>query len=127
MNYDFTDYQIQNIHRKNSEFYQTIFGNSFGLNWYFFLMLIKRSAFNYENEFRFMLTSDEIDRQTNAVYINIDWASIIEAVEVDKDCTDTEIKVLKRYLQDAGVKESIINKIKKVTLYEDPNNDITVE
>lgn len=127
MNYDLSDYDIQFLHKKKSNYYNEIFNTPFTLEKYLSLLLIKRSAFNYENEFRFMITSNKINENVSKVFITIDWSKLIEKVEIDKDATEVEIEILKHYLHNAGVPEKVINETKCVKLYDDPIEKVIIE
>lgn len=127
MNYSLNDYDIQHIHLKSSKFYSMIFSVPFSLDKYLSLLLIKRGAFNYEQEFRFMVTSMQIDKAITQIYINVDWGGLIEKIEIDKDATNTEIEILKHYLRESCVNKNIIESIKRVKLYDDPNDKIIIK
>ena len=127
MNYSLSDYDIQHTHQKNSQYYDQAFMPSFTLEKYLSLLLIKRSAFYYENEFRFMVASKTLTADTNEIFIEVDWSSLIEKVEIDKDATNIEIEILKKYLEEAGIKKDIIENTKRVTLYDDPMEKVVIE
>lgn len=127
MDYSVSDYDIQHLHLKSSHLYDICFGQQFSIEQYLSLLLLKRSAFNYENEFRFMVTLKSADASEKLIFINIDWGKLIESVEVDKDTTDTEIDVLKTYLKKAGVKQNVIDACTRVKLYDDPIDKIKIE
>lgn len=126
MDYSLSDNDIQRIHLKTSALYPSIFSGSFTLDKFLSLLLIKRSAFNYENEFRFLITLKG-DAEDKAIFISIEWGELIDKIEVDKDMTDMEIDVLKTYLKQANVKKRVIDSITKSNLYNDPVEKIKIE
>lgn len=127
MNYSLSDYDIQHIHLKSSQYYNQIFMPPFTIDKYLSLLLIKRSAFNYENEFRFMVASRTLTPDTPQIFVKVDWSSLIEKVEIDKDATDIEIEILKKYLEVAGVTKDVIENTKRVKLYDDPSEKVIIE
>lgn len=126
MDYSLSDNDIQRIHLKTSALYPSIFSGSFTLDKFLSLLLIKRSAFKYENEFRFLITLKG-DAEDKAIFIPIEWGELIDKIEVDKDMTDMEIDVLKTYLKQANVKKRVIDSITKSNLYNDPVEKIKIE
>lgn len=127
MNYSLNDYDIQHLHLKSSKYYAEVFAQDFTLNKYLSLLLLKRSAFNYENEFRFMIVSNLIAADIPNIYIDVDWGSLIEKVEIDRDATDIEIEILKSYLKRSGVGNDVIESTKRVKLYDDPVEKVIIE
>lgn len=127
MDYSISDYDIQHLHLKKSRLYDSCFGRPFTIDAYLSLLLLKRAAFNYENEFRFMVTQNNVAASEDCIFINIDWGILIESVEVDKDASDTEIEVLKTYLKNAGVSAKVIDTCARVKLYDDPIEKIKIE
>lgn len=127
MDYSVSDYDIQHLHLKSSHLYDICFGLPFSIEQYLSLLLLKRSAFNYENEFRFMVTQKNVNALEKYIFINIEWRNLIESVEVDKDMTDTEMDVLKIYLKNAGVQQKVIDACTRVKLYDDPIDKIKIE
>lgn len=126
MNYSISDYDIQNLHKKSSPLYKLIFSLPFSVEKYLSLLLIKRSAFNYENEFRFLITTHD-NPEEKIIFIHIEWSKLIEKVEIDKDMTDMEIEVLKTYLRIANVPENVITNITPCNLYHDPSGKVKIE
>lgn len=126
MDYSLTDYEIQHIHLKSSKHYRNIFSLPFTKDTFLSLLLLKRAAFNYENEFRFLCTLEE-NIEEKEIYIPIDWSAIIERIEVDKDMTEMELDVLNTYLKIAKVPDEIIGSITKSKLYDDPAGKIKIE
>lgn len=126
MDYSVSDFDIQHLHLKSSHLYSEIFSKPFDKGNYLSLLLLKRSAFNYENEFRFLLTLKK-DVTDKAIYIPIDWGKLIEKIEVDKDMSDMELDVLKTYLKSANVSQDIIDTISRSNLYNDPIEIVRIE
>lgn len=74
-----------------------------------------------------MVASKTLTADTNEIFIEVDWSSLIEKVEIDKDATNIEIEILKKYLEEAGIKKDIIENTKRVTLYDDPMEKVVIE
>jgi hypothetical protein len=127
MDYSVSDFDIQHLHMKSSHLYNTIFSHPFTRDKYLSLLLIKRSAFNYEEEFRFLITIVDGKTDDKQLLIPIKWAELIEAVEVDIDMSEMEIHVLKTYLRTAGVSEDVISKVNRTNLYNDPKGNVKIE
>lgn len=109
MNYDLDDYQIDHLHFKDHIVDESLFNTEFTRDHYLSLLLIKRSAFYYENEYRFFITPNKQDMQS-AIYPVINWSQMVDQVFVDKDCSDIEIEILTNYLVAAGIN---INPVRK--------------
>ncbi len=123
MNYSLSDQDIQSIHRKGPKtHYDEVFGRGFSRHHYLSLMLLKRVAFEYEKEFRFIVIKDIIERKKleKSCCFPVNWAEIIKGVEVGDDCPAECLNKLKAQLKKVGVGKKIINNIEKVNLYEDP-------
>lgn len=114
-------YIIDNLHRKHVGKSKTINKNyikyfvNFRLESYLNLLLLKRSAFEHEEELRIFIVpkSSKIKtRRTRSgkysqngrtgksikpqdIFIKIDWGAIIEEVRIDKNCTTYEKNLLK--------------------------------
>ena len=86
---------------KPSERYERYFSD-FTLDNFINLLLLKRTAFEHENEVRIFLIFDEDKDESKSMnekdvtpkYISLDWLSIIEEIRVDSDCSDIEIALL---------------------------------
>lgn len=126
MDYTVTDYDIQHLHLRSSPQYDSIFSQPFSVRTFLSLLLLKRSAFNYESEFRFLLSLKESVNDTE-IFIKIKWDELIEKIEVDKDMSDMELDVLKTYLRLANVPENIIDTVTRSNLYNDPIEIVKIE
>lgn len=106
---------IKNLHYRNtiedgapvpSELYKTYF-ESFNLYKYLNLMLLKRKAFEHEKEVRFFIIPNDADTLSKSRYVNdklednsepkdteIDWLDILDAIQIDKNCSKTECEIL---------------------------------
>lgn len=122
MNYSHTDYIINQLHLSKSKYHALIFNKSFDLSSYLSLLLIKRQAFYYENEYRFFIIP-KIENNDKAIYPIINWSDIIEEINVDKQCSDIEIEILNHYCNE--YKLNVISK--KFNLYENPDSLIKIE
>lgn len=126
MDYSVSDFDIQHLHLKSSHLYGEVFNRPFALENFLSLLLLKRSAFNYENEFRFLLSLKK-ELTDMAIYIPVNWDTLIEKIEVDKDMSDMELDVLKTYLKLANVRQGIIDTISRSNLYNDPVEIVKIE
>ncbi len=123
--YDLKDKEIKELHRKSSKYHNDIV-KDFGLHTYLSLLLIKRKAFDYENEFRFFIvdrtdyTGKGID-QNSAKYLSIEitWSSVIDGILIDDNCTQNEEEQFKSLCRDYGINDRIIRRFR---LYEMGDN-----
>ena len=97
--YELDDYQINHLHFSNYEGYDRVFNSSFGRNHYLSLLLIKRPAFYYENEFRYFIVPKKgtVNKQT---FPTIRWADMVDQIKVDSACTEIEMEILTKYLRE---------------------------
>lgn len=93
---------------------------------YLNLLLLKRSAFEHEKEVRvFIVPNDEVghpktrrdkeggfplNAKPHARFVDIDWVEVIEEVRIDENCSDYEVSLLQKSLD-----ELVKRKIKKDT------------
>lgn len=126
MDYSVSDFDIQHLHLRSSRLYREVFTPPFSLDNFVSLLLLKRSAFNYDNEFRFLLSLKK-DLADKAIYIPVDWGALIEKIEVDKDLSEMELDVLTTYLKSANVPKYIIDTISRANLYNDPVEKVKIE
>lgn len=127
MDYSLSDYDILHIHQRNSSLYHSVFKDGFSKEHYLSLLLLKRNAFYYESEFRFMITSNKIKDTETKIYIDIEWGNLIDKVEIDNEATDMEVEILKKFLEEAKVKKDVINNLNRSKLYEDPIGPVKIE
>lgn len=111
---------IRNIHKKeydskNGKKYNTYYHShfdSFSLNSYLNLMLLKRDYFSHEQESRLFIISNDQTCNKSALYtkdgkrvyggelfVSIDWAEIIEEVLYDSECSEIEVEILTNMCQ----------------------------
>lgn len=114
IDYTLSDYDIINLHKKTSPLYNSFFG-SFDIDKYLTLLLIKRNLFSYENEFRFLISLNcSSDKE---LYIPVNWSKLIQAVEVDQNCTDKEVEILQRWIMKVGIGNAITSSVQKADIY----------
>ena len=132
VNYEFEKAEIQGLHKRSSLYYNTFFPNPMSREHYLSLMLLKRSAFKYENEVRIFLVKDKIsfnnellcihcDYKANSLITNImlsPYPPIRErddlAFKVRQKLNNIESNELKRTLQvkvGCGVQQSLLYKV----------------
>lgn len=116
-NYLFYDSIINKLHLKENNTYYNTFFIDFNLEKYLNLLLIKRQAFEYENELRYFFIKN---RKTtdNKIFISFENLDLIEEIWYDKDCSEFEIKLIKKVCHENNIKASI----NKFNLYEYDRN-----
>ena len=97
--------ELNKIHKKNSPHYFDLF-EYFDLDKYLSLLLLKRRAFEFEKEIRFIVNS-KIEIQ-DSLDINIDWKSALECIRVDSKMTQQETTLFKNYCKYNGIDEKLI-------------------
>lgn len=117
--YGFSDEEINGLHKRSSPYYELFF-DEFSLDSYLSLLSVKRNAFYYENEIRYFLIPTH-EKDDEKIDVPVKWGEIIKEIFIDKDATDTEIEVLKRYCKNVGIEVVNDNRkgihIKKFNLY----------
>ena len=123
IDYSLTDDQINRLHLPSSGYlYDSIFNNNFSFHNYLSLLLIKRQAFNYENEYRYFIVPND-GKANDRIFPTIPWSSMIVDVKVDKKCSDIEIEILSTYLKENGIEIEPT----RFDLYSNPDDKITIE
>lgn len=121
MDYSYTDKNIAKLHMHDEKFHSILFNSDFSLNNYLSLMLIKRQAFNYENEYRFFIIPNN-GKVKKHIYPIINWANIISEIKVDKQCSDIELELFSDVCRKAGINVNI----SKFDLYTCPDSQIKI-
>ena len=112
---------------ESSELYDKYFSD-FTLDNFLNLLLLKRTAYEHEQEVRIFLIYDDDKNGKKAITnedaghkdISLDWLSMLEGIKVDSECSDIEINLLQdeinRLIDDSGreidVKEILKRKLK---------------
>lgn len=123
IDYSLTDNQINRLHLPSSGYlYDSIFNNNFSFHNYLSLLLIKRQAFNYENEYRYFIVPND-GKANDRIFPTIPWSSMIVDVKVDKKCSNIEIEILSTYLKENGIEIEPT----RFDLYSNPDDKITIE
>lgn len=123
VSYAISDFQIDSLHQKSSPFYAQYFYD-FKLDKYLKLLLIKRPAFKYEEEFRFFMIPDNQNIENSHIDVPISWPTIIDEILIDEDCSDVEIEAFKAFCKKYGIDE---HKISKLDLHTNPQPNIVIE
>ena len=98
--------------QKDNEVYFNYF-KGFSIERYINLLLLKRSAFEHEQEVRIFVIPDskrsqnksrrspkgKLIKKAKPMYIPIDWLDVIKEIKIDKKCTEFEKKLLKERLR----------------------------
>lgn len=122
-NYLFYDSIIDNLHLKENNPNYNYFFKEFNLEKYLNLLLIKRQAFEYENELRYFFIKNS-KTSDNKIFISFENLDLIEEIWYDKDCSEFEIKLIKKVCLENNIKKSI----NKFNLYEyDKNIKIKID
>ena len=121
---------------KRNEWFSKRYSN-FTLENYINLLLLKRTAFVYEQEVRILIIDNndkdnkKAEKKEDAKHkdVSFDWLSFLEGIKVDPKCSDIEIKLLQdeinRLIDDCGKSEDDKNDLRKklvITKY-DVNKD----
>ena len=116
--------EIENIHKQCKKYNQIFFSDSFNIEHYLFLMLLKRKAFIYENEIRVFILhdnntstreteySDKEKKSTTKLidFVPVDFSQIIKEIRISPYCSNSEIV---KSVLDGSYK---IQKFKNVTI-----------
>lgn len=102
--YDLTDSEIDNLHETGAH-YHSLFFTKFSTDKFVRLMLIKRQAYQYENEIRLFLINPTIEPEAPKDHydVQVSWKDIIEEIRIDHSCTNTEILALQYLCRSAGL------------------------
>lgn len=108
--YDLSDQEIKALNTPSGAYYNTFF-ESFDMESFLKLLLIKRKAYEYEKETRlFFVPKDyqEIDRSVRSgngdvMYVKVNWKDIIEEIQIDKKCSKAELETIKFVCKQAGI------------------------
>lgn len=119
VNYDIKASHIQILHKatclkngtKNS---QPVHGHAdlfcpFDLDSYLSLLLIKRSAFDYEKELRYFAIP-EVAPQDKFIFFDIPWAEIIEKIRVSDSISLKEYSDLQVFLKQHNISPEILSR-----------------
>ena len=119
---------INNLHKRKirndkknvvNKSYNAFF-DSFSIEKFLSLMLLKRNAFLHEQEVRFFLVPDDFEGYVKGsidpVDIPVNWADILLEVRIDGKCTPFEKSLFKDELFNKGASGNPISDEKKVTL-----------
>ncbi len=96
--YDYSSQQISGIHKRKNRLYSHFF-NSFSLEKFLLLLLLKRKAFAYEEEVRlFIVDKDKRSAKTQEKLIEFsrdDLSRIIKTIFIDPQCSNLEYDMIK--------------------------------
>jgi len=81
--YDFSDKELNGLHLHSSDFFHVFFDN-FQLREYLNLMLLKRQAFYYEGEIRYMLMGSKFDFRKRKIDVPVWWSMCLSSISVEK-------------------------------------------
>jgi len=120
VNYEYSDSIIDSLHKDSKQYHDDYFDN-FSLEKYLNLLLIKRGAFEYENEIRYFLINNKPTTE-NKIFVEVSPKDLIEEVHVDRHCTEFEMELITNACLNAKIKV-VPNKF---DLYK-PQPKITIE
>ena len=102
--YALSQKEIMELHKKTAPFHDFVF-QSFDFHRFLGLLLIKRPAFEYEDEVRFfMVPNDASKGSSKRKFVDVKWEDIINEVRIDKSCTEGEKFVVKQFCESKGIK-----------------------
>ena len=100
-------YKASNGSEVENENYHRFF-DSFDLLSYLNLLLLKRDYFKHENEIRFFIIPNDVDKPKakesqkggtkvfgDSLDVDINWADILEEIKIDAKCTNLEYEIFK--------------------------------
>ena len=124
VNYNLSNYLLNMLHLRGKPYHSEVFSD-FSLGSYLSLLLLKRKAFEYEKELRFMLVNSDTHKQKDHVYLDlpIRWQDIIKMIFVDDNCTEEEFLEFSNFCKSNGISGE---KVRRLNLYE-MNNSITIQ
>lgn len=125
MDYSHTDYIINTLHLTSNKKHSLIFNSHFNLDNYLSLLLLKRQAFYYENEYRFFIIPQK-NRKKKAkdiIYPYIEWPMVVEEIHIDHQCSKIEMDILHYYCKKYG----LLVAPKEFNLYKSPDTQIKIE
>jgi hypothetical protein len=82
VSYDLEDKQLMGLHHKNNELHDLFF-RDFNFEKYLNLLYLKRRAFKYEGEARFILSDG---KNKNDLFIGIPWCNVLFTVMLPPEC-----------------------------------------
>lgn len=97
IDYNLKDEDINSIHHKSSPYYSELFDNFSNLS-FLNLLLIKRKAFDYEEEVRYILQGNPLYSFGKDIDIHIPWSLVLNKIVLDTTCTKDEIQYVNKAL-----------------------------
>ncbi len=97
--------EINGLHKRNNPHYDELF-SPLTEESYLSLLLLKRPAFSYEEEVRYLFidANDTIKKDGgDDRVIQLSWSDIVSEVKIDSGCCEEEMKILEHKLQLAGI------------------------
>jgi len=99
---------ITNLHKKRSSNYQFYF-RPFSFYKYLQLICLKRDAYTYEKETRYIIIPNmnvmkrNTTKKAGYLDLNIDWKNVIRSVRIDKNCSMAELKSIQQACYSVGI------------------------
>lgn len=87
VSYELKDSEILYLHKSNSKYYPTFF-NDFTKEKYLNLLTLKRRAFKYEGEIRYLIRGGDFDFSNDNIFIPIPWCLCINSITLSPTCND---------------------------------------
>ena len=106
VSYALNQAHILKLHMKGTPYHKPFF-QSFNLEKFLALLLIKRPAYEYENEVRFLIVNNNAmptKTDPKRVLVDVLWEKLIEEVRIDKSCADGEKLVVKQFCESKGIR-----------------------
>ena len=111
--------ELNGLHTSKSPHFANLFRPFTDAN-YYSLLLLKRPAFQYEGEVRFLFVDENDNKRVkegDTSLIDLVWKNCVVEIKVDEHCCEEEVEFLKKILQDNGIevvpKKFALNKKQK--------------
>lgn len=99
MIYNYSDDEIVNLHKKDTNRHDILF-NNFKLDNYLNLLRIKRKAFDYENEYRFFIIPQNQATVTDQyLYVPVAWDKVVEEIKIEENNNEQTKDSFKNFLK----------------------------
>lgn len=110
IDYSLGDSVISKLHTSSSCYHNDIHKN-FGFELYLSLMLLKRSSFSHEEEYRLFIKKEGDDNKGKSFYdVPINWVNVIDGIYLAEDFSYMEEKIFKDVCLSKGIKANLISK-----------------
>lgn len=116
-NYSLSNSELNKLHISGQRYHREVFAG-FDLSHYLSLLLLKRKAFSYEGELRFMLVAKDHSIRKGSLermLMAVNWPDVIRNIYVDDDCDDEMFDAFTQRCAKYGISSE---RISRFNLYE---------